>query len=48
MRSGLTLGRKGGLPPDVDGLSLLALLWETHRVKTEDIEIFPSSKVQMT
>ena len=46
--SGLTLGRKGGLPPDVDGLSLLALLWETHRVKTEDIEIFPSSKVQMT
>lgn len=45
---GLTLGLKEELPPDVDGLSLLALLWETRRVKEEDIEIFPSSKVQMT
>lgn len=36
------------LPPGADRLQLLALLWETGRVRDEEIEIITSSKVQMT
>lgn len=36
------------LPDGPDRLSLLALLWETGRVKTDEIEIITSSEGQMT
>lgn len=45
---GLSLTTAAALPDGPDRLSLLALLWETGRVRTGELEIITSQKAQMT